>query len=646
MRSWGRSARGGGAAARNAPPGLAPRPPAALAASRRALSLRASLPVLARLAARPPPPAAPPSTSARSLSLLLVVTKHYKKAGRAVPGIGGRGAAAGYIPASTASAAAPTWTSRAAAAAAATPTPPAARPASSRRGPSPRPRPSGPGTLRGQGGRPGEARGTRARGPFVDFTAANIWAQRGPPLVAAPPPRLGDRRRRSPKAGDFGLGPGRKEGRGVEGWGLASPGSSSRFPLPFQGHSRQGGDGVGCGADGSRRSQVPGIPRLGPWGFSSPLPTPLPRISLSVPAARGHRTERRPESPGGLCRSPPRPRSWRPNFRARVSYSAPSQCALGKGLAGAGRVPPGAWVGTGVQAGASGTGVALAARRRQGSRGWPGALECSGHSRGTRLPPRSPPGCDSCRCAEAAEQLQPPPPPPSKSTLAPCAMVTHSKFPAAGMSRPLDTSLRLKTFSSKSEYQLVVNAVRKLQESGFYWSAVTGGEANLLLSAEPAGTFLIRDSSDQRHFFTLSVKTQSGTKNLRIQCEGGSFSLQSDPRSSQPVPRFDCVLKLVHHYMPPPGAPSLPSPPTEPSSEEPEQPPAQPLPGNPPRRAYYIYSGGEKIPLVLSRPLSSNVATLQHLCRKTVNGHLDCYEKVTQLPGPIREFLDQYDAPL
>lgn len=240
-------------------------------------------------------------------------------------------------------------------------------------------------------------------------------------------------------------------------------------------------------------------------------------------------------------------------------------------------------------------------------------------------------------------------------------MVTHSKFPAAGMSRPLDASLRLKTFSSKSEYQLVVNAVRKLQESGFYWSAVTGGEANLLLSAEPAGTFLIRDSSDQRHFFTLSVKTQSGTKNLRIQCEGGSFSLQSDPRSTQSLPRFDCVLKLVHHYMPPPGAPAVAaSEPPEPSAsssstsagagagtgteEEPEQPP--PGTNTQPRRAYYIYSGGEKIPLVLRRPLSSNVATLQHLCRKTVNGHLGAYEKVTQLPGPIREFLDQYDAPL
>lgn len=90
MRSWGRSARGGGAAARNAPPGLAPRPPAALAASV-ALCLCARLcRSLARRAARPRP-AAPPSRSARSLSLLRVVTKHYKKTGHTVPGIGGAG---------------------------------------------------------------------------------------------------------------------------------------------------------------------------------------------------------------------------------------------------------------------------------------------------------------------------------------------------------------------------------------------------------------------------------------------------------------------------------------------------------------------------------------------------------------------------
>nr|XP_033816084.1 suppressor of cytokine signaling 3 [Geotrypetes seraphini] len=203
-------------------------------------------------------------------------------------------------------------------------------------------------------------------------------------------------------------------------------------------------------------------------------------------------------------------------------------------------------------------------------------------------------------------------------------MVTHSKF--NGMSRSLDATLRLKTFASKNEYNLVVNAVRKLQESGFYWSTVTGCEANLLLSSEPIGTFLIRDSSDNHHFFTLSVKTESGTKNLRIQCEQCAFFLQTDPRSTQTVPKFDCVLKLVHHYMPAKGSDSAIS-----ASM---------------KRGYFIYSGGEKIPLVLSRPLSSSVSTLQHLCRKTLNGHLESYEKMAQLPAPIKDFLQDYDVPV
>lgn len=204
--------------------------------------------------------------------------------------------------------------------------------------------------------------------------------------------------------------------------------------------------------------------------------------------------------------------------------------------------------------------------------------------------------------------------------LAPTVMVTQSKFPS--MSRALDSSLRLKTFSSRSEYNLVLSAVHKLQESGFYWSTVTGSQANMLLSTEPAGTFLIRDSSDNRHFFTLSVKTESGTKNLRIQCEPCGFSLQTDPRSSQPVPRFDCVLKLLRHYMPAKDS------------------------NNSNRRCYYIYSGGERVPLLLSRPLSSSVSSLQHLCRKAVNGQLEGFEAREQLPLPIKDFLQEYDSPV
>lgn len=205
-------------------------------------------------------------------------------------------------------------------------------------------------------------------------------------------------------------------------------------------------------------------------------------------------------------------------------------------------------------------------------------------------------------------------------------MVTHSKFGSVMSSGLLDSNARLpyrlKTFASLQQYQMVLSTLRKLQESGFYWGAITGKEANAMLVAETTGTFLVRDSSDNRHLFTLSVKTASGTKNLRIQCDAASFYLQTEPKNIQSVPHFDCILKLVHYYMP--------------------QSKGNTRGGN----NYYIYSGGEKIPLELIKPLSCSLSTLQHLCRKTVNGHLDVSSKRDQLPHHLKEFLQEYDAPI
>ncbi|KAM8844988.1 suppressor of cytokine signaling 3a [Spinachia spinachia] len=205
-------------------------------------------------------------------------------------------------------------------------------------------------------------------------------------------------------------------------------------------------------------------------------------------------------------------------------------------------------------------------------------------------------------------------------------MVTLSKFDTAMSSSLLDSGVRLpqryKTFASMAQYQMVLATLHKLQESGFYWAAITGKEANAMLADEPIGTFLVRDSSDNRHLFALTVKTASGTKNLRIQCDASSFYLQTDPKNIHSVPHFDCLLKLVHFYMP--------------------QSKANTRGGN----IYFIYSGGEKIPLELVKPLSCSLSTLQHLCRKTVNGHLDISAKRDQLPHPLREFLQEYDAPI
>ncbi|XP_077475852.1 suppressor of cytokine signaling 3-like [Stigmatopora argus] len=204
-------------------------------------------------------------------------------------------------------------------------------------------------------------------------------------------------------------------------------------------------------------------------------------------------------------------------------------------------------------------------------------------------------------------------------------MVTLSKAYSAMSSSHSDSPgvrlpQRYRTFSSKAQYQMVLSTLRKLQESGFYWGAITGKNANGLLGGEKAGTFLVRDSSDNRHLFTLSVKTVAGTKNLRVQCDAASFYLQTDPKNVHAVPRFDCILKLVHHYMPQGRGKA--------------------------RGVDYIYSGGDKVPLELLKPLACCPSSLQHLCRKTVNGHLDLSSGAEELPRPLRQYMQDYDSPI
>lgn len=196
-----------------------------------------------------------------------------------------------------------------------------------------------------------------------------------------------------------------------------------------------------------------------------------------------------------------------------------------------------------------------------------------------------------------------------------------------------------KPFSSHAHYQQVMRALHKLQESGFYWGAVGGREASSMLRSEPPGTFLIRDSSDHHHFFTLSVQTARGTKNLRIHSEGGGFFLQPDPQNTQELPQFDCVLKLIAHYM---GKGSEAGRSREGacggSSGESE------MKG---RSVYLIHTGGERIPLELRRPLSTSLSSLQHMCRRTLNNQgLGGSERSEQLPQTLRDFLEEYDAPI
>ena len=50
-------------------------------------------------------------------------------------------------------------------------------------------------------------------------------------------------------------------------------------------------------------------------------------------------------------------------------------------------------------------------------------------------------------------------------------------------------------------------AVSRLKESGFYYASISHSEARDLLQPHPPGTFLVRDSSQQRFLFSLTVRT-------------------------------------------------------------------------------------------------------------------------------------------
>lgn len=160
-----------------------------------------------------------------------------------------------------------------------------------------------------------------------------------------------------------------------------------------------------------------------------------------------------------------------------------------------------------------------------------------------------------------------------------------------------------------------------------------------MLRSEPPGTFLIRDSSDHHHFFTLSVQTARGTKNLRIHSEVDGFFLQPDTQNTRELPQFDCVLKLIAHYMGKgPDAGRSRDGACGGSSGEAE------MKG---RSAYLIHTGGERIPLELRRPLLTSLSSLQHMCRRTLNNRgLAGSERAEQLPHTLREFLEEYDAPI
>ena len=62
-----------------------------------------------------------------------------------------------------------------------------------------------------------------------------------------------------------------------------------------------------------------------------------------------------------------------------------------------------------------------------------------------------------------------------------------------------------------------------LFQCDWYWGPISGDAAEQVLSNEPDGSFLVRDSSDDRYIFSLTFKLNGTVRHVRIEHDQGKI---------------------------------------------------------------------------------------------------------------------------
>ena len=165
---------------------------------------------------------------------------------------------------------------------------------------------------------------------------------------------------------------------------------------------------------------------------------------------------------------------------------------------------------------------------------------------------------------------------------------------------------------------------QKLSESGWYYGQMTWIQSTALLKSTPEGTFLVRDSSDPRFLYTLSVQRgpNEGPTSVRIHFSEGKFRLDAEEKIQNLMPAFTSVVDLVEHY----------------SSQHKSA-----------KSHVWIDMGGQISPSIwLKGPLLKKVPTLAHSARLTVHQNLESQHQLEdvqsqfKLPYLLTRYLQEY----
>ena len=159
--------------------------------------------------------------------------------------------------------------------------------------------------------------------------------------------------------------------------------------------------------------------------------------------------------------------------------------------------------------------------------------------------------------------------------------------------------------------------LRNVATYGWYWGPITRVEAEERLQGADDGTFLVRDSSDDRYLLSLSFRSQGKTLHTRIEYSNGFFSFYSFPDSD--AEGYRSIVDLIEWSM------------------------------RHSQAGIFCFSRGKAmgspaVPVRLLKPLSrfNQVRSLQHYCRFVIRQSIrfDCIRQLP-LPRHVHGFLEQ-----
>jgi len=89
-------------------------------------------------------------------------------------------------------------------------------------------------------------------------------------------------------------------------------------------------------------------------------------------------------------------------------------------------------------------------------------------------------------------------------------------------------------------------SIERVKDRGWYWGPLSGEAAEKILSGEPDGSFVVRDSSDHHYIFSLTFKLNGFVRHVRIEHDQGNFSFGSFTRFKSTT-IVDFIENAVEH---------------------------------------------------------------------------------------------------